>query len=126
MNMKVLKFGGTSVGTVENISNVKNIINDGNKKIVVLSAMSGTTNSLVAIANCIANNLPNEAIDKINKLHELYFDTIDKLLVDESLNKEVKNYVTEIFNFLVACTYTEFSVQLENKIVAQGELLSTS
>ncbi|WP_445957466.1 aspartate kinase [Yeosuana sp.] len=123
--MKVLKFGGTSVGTVENISNVKNIINDGNKKIVVLSAMSGTTNSLVAIANCIANNLPNEAIDKINKLHELYFDTIDKLLVDESLNKEVKNYVTEIFNFLVACTYTEFSVQLENKIVAQGELLST-
>jgi aspartate kinase len=123
--MKVLKFGGTSVGSVENICNVKNIIDDGNKKIVVLSAMSGTTNALVAIANNIANNMPNEAIDKINKLHEAYFNTVDKLLTDESLNNHVKNYVTDVFNFLVECTYTEYSLHLENKIVAQGELLST-
>ncbi|MCF8273864.1 MAG: aspartate kinase [Flavobacteriaceae bacterium] len=123
--MKVLKFGGTSVGSVENMCNVKNIINDGNKKIVVLSAMSGTTNALVAIANNIANDMPNEAIEKINKLHETYFDTIDKLLSDESLNNNVRNYVTNIFNFLVECTYQEYSLHLENKIVAQGELLST-
>ena len=123
--MKVLKFGGTSVGSVENMSNVKNIINDGKKKIVVLSAMSGTTNALVAIANNISSNIPNEAIEKINKLHETYFNTIDKLLVDESLNADVKNYVTEIFNFLVECTYQEYSLDLENRIVAQGELLST-
>lgn len=51
--MKVLKFGGTSVGSIENMSNVKTIINDGHKKIVVLSAMSGTTNQLVAISNYI-------------------------------------------------------------------------
>ncbi|MGZ0015926.1 aspartate kinase [Yeosuana sp. AK3] len=123
--MKVLKFGGTSVGTVENMCNVKNIINDGMKKIVVLSAMSGTTNALVAIANNIANDMPNEAIDKINKLHETYFNTIDTLLNDELLNTDVKNYVTEIFNFLVECTYQDHSINLENKIVAQGELLST-
>ncbi len=123
--MKVLKFGGTSVGSVENMSNVKNIINDGKKKIVVLSAMSGTTNSLVSIAGHIANDMPNEAIDKINKLHENYFDVIDKLLPEESLNIDVKNYVSEIFNFLVECTYQEYTSNLENKIVAQGELLST-
>ena len=123
--MKVLKFGGTSVGSVENMSNVKNIINDGKKKIVVLSAMSGTTNALVAIASNISNNIPNEAIEKINKLHETYFNTIDKLLCDESLNADVKNYVTEIFNFLVECTYQKYSLDLENRMVAQGELLST-
>lgn len=123
--MKVLKFGGTSVGSVQNMRNVKNIIDDGNKKIVVLSAMSGTTNALVAIAGNIANGTPNEAIDKINKLHEAYFNTIDNLLVDEALSSGAKNHVSEIFNFLVACTYAEYSIHLENNIVAQGELLST-
>ena len=123
--MKVLKFGGTSVGSVENMNHVKNIVNDGKKKIVVLSAMAGTTNTLVAIANNILKDKPNEAVEKINKLHETYFNTIDKLLTNEGLNAEVKNYVTEIFNFLVECTYQEYSLHLENKIVAQGELLST-
>ena len=123
--MKVLKFGGTSVGSIENICNVKNIINDGEKKVVVLSAMSGITNQLVAIGNDILEKTPNNAIDKINKLHETYYTTIDNLISDEKLNEKVKNYVTEIFNFLVTCTYKEFSESLENKIVAQGELLST-
>jgi aspartate kinase len=123
--MKVLKFGGTSVGSVENICNVKNIINDGEKKIVVLSAMSGTTNQLVAISNHIADNKPNDAIDNINKLHETYFTVIDKLLSSATLNKEVKKYVSGIFNLLVEGTYKPFSNELENQIVAQGELLST-
>ncbi|MDO5972236.1 aspartate kinase [Flavivirga aquimarina] len=123
--MKVLKFGGTSVGSIENIHNVKDIINDGEKKVVVLSAMSGTTNQLVAIANDIADREPNEAIDKINKLHETYSVTIDKLLINKDLNKEVKDYVSSIFNFLVTCTYKAFSISLENNILAQGELLST-
>ena len=125
VNMKVLKFGGTSVGSVENICNVKNIINDGTKKVVVLSAMSGTTNTLVAIAKNILDKTPNDAIDKINKLHESYFATIDALLEDQFLNKTSKEYVTEVFNFLVDCTYKDFSKALENNILAQGELLST-
>ncbi len=123
--MKVLKFGGTSVGSIENICNVKNIINDGEKKVVVLSAMSGTTNQLVAIANNISEKASNDAIDKINKLHETYYSTIDNLISDKNLNEKVKNHVTEVFNSLVECTYKEFSELLENKIVAQGELLST-
>ncbi|NMH86944.1 aspartate kinase [Flavivirga algicola] len=123
--MKVLKFGGTSVGSIENMCNVKNIINDGDKKIVVLSAMSGTTNKLVAISSDVANKAHNEAIDKINKLHETYTITIDKLLNNKVLNKEVKEYVSNVFDFLVACTHKTYSKSLENNILAQGELLST-
>ena len=123
--MKVLKFGGTSVGSVENINNVKNIINDGEKKIVVLSAMSGTTNQLVAIAKDIENKQPNDALDKINSLHQTYTKTIDTLLKNTSLNKEVKEYVSSVFNLLIESTYKSYSLQLENQIVAQGELLST-
>ncbi|WP_298494379.1 aspartate kinase [uncultured Algibacter sp.] len=123
--MKVLKFGGTSVGSVKNMSNVKNIINDGSKKVVVLSAMSGTTNQLVAIANDIKIGESNNAIDKINNLHEAYFVTIDNLLNDTFLNTNVKNYVSGIFELLVKCTDVNFSETLENKILAQGELLST-
>ncbi|WP_034045835.1 aspartate kinase [Wocania ichthyoenteri] len=123
--MKVLKFGGTSVGSVKNITNVKNIINDGNKKIVVLSAMSGTTNELVAIANHIKDENSNEAINKIHKLHEIYSLTIDELLIDKTLNNETKNYVSDIFSLLINSTYKPFSNILENTILAQGELLST-
>ena len=123
--MKVLKFGGTSVGSIDNIVNVKNIINNGEQKIVVLSAMSGTTNQLVAIANDIKENAANEAIDKVDKMHNTYFETIDKLILNSDLNTDVKAYVSDIFNLLVECTYKPYSTVLENNIVAQGELLST-
>lgn len=125
MTMKVFKFGGTSVGSVENMCNVKSIINDGKKKVVVLSAMSGTTNTLVAISQDIASNYSNEAIIKINKLHDDYKITIDKLLQNSALNTEVKIYVSKIFDFLATSVNTVFSPTLENQIVAQGELLST-
>ncbi|GGD22746.1 aspartate kinase [Hyunsoonleella pacifica] len=123
--MKVLKFGGTSVGSVENITNVKNIINDGNKKIVVLSAMSGTTNSLVDIANDIKVLNNDKALKDINALHEKYVPVIDALLSDKSLNDVTKTYISERFNFLVECTYKPFSKVMENEILAQGELMST-
>jgi aspartate kinase len=123
--MKVLKFGGTSVGSVKNMNNVKNIITDGSKKVVVLSAMSGTTNALVDVTLSIKNKMPNEGLDKINTLHQTYFNTIDELLTNAELNKETKDYVTSIFNLLIGCTYKESSIVLDNEIVAQGELLST-
>lgn len=123
--MKVLKFGGTSVGSVENMTNVKNIINDGNKKIVVLSAMSGTTNSLVDIANDIKVSNTDKALQDINALHEKYILVIDALLSDATLNGLTKTYVAERFNFLVECTYKSFSQLMENEILAQGELMST-
>ena len=123
--MKVLKFGGTSVGSVESMFNVKQIINDQQKKIVVLSAMSGTTNQLVAIAQDIKSGQPNAAIDKINVLHEKYFVTIDNLLSDHALNARVKSYVSGVFELLVESTNEAYTETLENRILAQGELLST-
>jgi aspartate kinase len=123
--MKVLKFGGTSVGSVENIKHVKSIINDGEQKVVVLSAMSGTTNTLVAIAKDIENNEPNKAVDTINALHGKYITVVNELVTDASLNVKTQDYITSIFNFLTESTYKDFSKTLENAILAQGELLST-
>ncbi|TNJ44165.1 aspartate kinase [Tamlana fucoidanivorans] len=123
--MKVLKFGGTSVGSVENMTNVKNIINDGEKKIVVLSAMSGTTNQLVAISKDIEDGYKAIAIDKINTLRLHYLVTVDALLQEQELNVDVKTYVASIFNVLLSCAEETASELLYNKIVAQGELLST-
>ncbi len=123
--MKVLKFGGTSVGSVENMTNVKNIINDGDKKIVVLSAMSGTTNSLVEIASQIKYSNPERALEDINMLHEKYILVIDELLHDKPLNSLTKSYISERFNFLIESTYKTFLSVIENQILAQGELMST-
>ena len=49
--MKVLKFGGTSVGSAQRMKDVAKLITDGEQKIVVLSAMSGTTNTLVELSD---------------------------------------------------------------------------
>ena len=70
--MKVLKFGGTSVGSIENIKRVKQIISDPQQKIVVLSAMSGTTNSLVEISTFIKSQKIEEALQLINHLQAKY------------------------------------------------------
>ena len=123
--MKVLKFGGTSVGSVENMCHVKNIINDGSQKVVVLSAMSGTTNALVSIAQSISEGLTSEALEKINTLHEKYIKTVNELLINKDLNAETTIYINSIFKGLTACTEKKSSIVLDNEIVAQGELLST-
>ncbi|MBD0823566.1 aspartate kinase [Aestuariibaculum marinum] len=124
--MKVLKFGGTSVGSVESISNVKNIINDGDKKIVVLSAMSGTTNHLVSIAKDIEEGNASEAATKVKALHETYKVVVNNLLnTNAELNADVQSYVSGVFELLLGATEKAFTQALENEILAQGEILST-
>ncbi|WAC01238.1 aspartate kinase [Lacinutrix neustonica] len=123
--MLVLKFGGTSVGSVENMTRVKNIIIDGEKKVVVLSAMSGTTNALVTISECIKNGELEQAVLKIEALHDTYKKTVSNLISNPFLVIEAKAYVNTIFLGLRVLSNTSYSVLLHNKIVAQGELLST-
>jgi len=123
--MKVLKFGGTSVGSIENIKRVKEIITDGEKKIVVLSAMSGTTNALVGISDFIKIGTIDEAKLEIIALNEKYNSVLNELIISSDIKQETGNYIKKIFDFLKACTIEKHSELLYNKIVAQGELLST-
>ena len=88
--MKVLKFGGTSVGSIENIKRVKEIIVDGDEKIVVLSAMSGTTNALVEIFELIKKNAISEAIQKVEILEQKYTQVLNELFENSNLKQDVE------------------------------------
>ncbi len=123
--MKVLKFGGTSIGSIENIKRVKELITGGDKKIVVLSAMSGTTNALMEVSDLIKRDANEVAIQRIKSLYIKYNGVIDDLFESSGLKQDVENYSDKIFEFLKVCTSKKYSELLYNKIVSQGELLST-
>ncbi|MBC2844027.1 aspartate kinase [Winogradskyella flava] len=123
--MLVYKFGGTSVGSVENMNHVKDIINTEDKKIVVLSAMSGTTNALVDISDAIERKDTDSALEQINTLFNTYRKTVSDLITHEDLSAEVNDYVNLVFNDLIETANQPYSSLLHNTIVAKGELLST-
>ncbi|WP_179375362.1 aspartate kinase [Winogradskyella wichelsiae] len=123
--MLVYKFGGTSVGSVVNMNHVKEIINTKGKKIVVLSAMSGTTNALVEISDLIKGNETNDAEVKIKLLEATYRKTVQDLIQNKTLQEEVIQYVNSIFSSLIESVNQPHSVLLHNTILANGELLST-
>lgn len=125
--MKVLKFGGTSVGSSEQMKSVMNIISsDGKRKIVVLSAMSGTTNSLVEIGENVKVGRTSKAKELIVSLKDKYYSTIDGLYSDSTRKDRAKEIIDTIFQTITDAAETECSVNTENVIVAQGELLSTN
>lgn len=123
--MRVLKFGGTSVGSVENMIQVKEIINDQDKKIVVLSAMSGTTNTLVAISNDIKEGNTGKASASIDALEITYTTTIQSLFSDDEVLYNVQEYVQDIFYYLRTAVGKPYDLLMYNTIVSYGELLST-
>ena len=77
--MKVLKFGGTSVGSADRIRAVAGLIDNGEPQIVVLSAMSGTTNTLVEISNCLHRNEKQAALHIIQNLEVNYYIVITEI-----------------------------------------------
>ncbi|MBQ2434671.1 MAG: aspartate kinase [Bacteroidaceae bacterium] len=124
--MKVMKFGGTSVGSAQRMKGVASLINDGEDKIVVLSAMSGTTNSLVEICGYLANNNPEGANEVINKLESLYKKHINELYSTEEYKLQTLALVKEVFNYLRSFTKQLFTSVEERIILAQGEIISTN
>jgi len=123
--MKVLKFGGTSVGSPENMRSVMNIITDGEQKIVVLSAMSGTTNSLVEISGYLWKKNRETAGIIIGRLQSGYRRVVMELFKTEENKKEGLKIVKAAFNTIKSFTSGRFSKAGENTILAQGELIST-
>ena len=124
--MKVMKFGGTSVGSAQRMKHVASLINDGEDKIVVLSAMSGTTNSLVEICGYLTNNNPEGANEVINKLEGLYRRHINELYSTDEYKQQTAALVKDVFNYLRSFTKQLFTSVEERIILAQGEIISTN
>jgi aspartate kinase len=123
--MKVLKFGGTSVGSPENMRAVLKLVADGEQKIVVLSAMSGTTNSLVEIANYLHMKNKDTARIFIGKLEAKYKKVVEDLYKSVEAKAQGLKVIKESFSTIKSFTSGKFSQVGENTILAQGELIST-
>jgi len=124
--MKVMKFGGTSVGKPERMHEVAKLITrNSDSKIVVLSALSGTTNSLVEISNFLAQGNREGAKNTIEKLHHHYKQFIQELVQKEENRKNANEIIDEHFEFLNIILRISFSEALNKDILAQGELMST-
>ena len=123
--MKVLKFGGTSVGSARRMKNVASIIGSSERKIVVLSAMSGTTNALVCIAGCFYRKAPDEANKMISEQEQKYAREIEALYRTDLYKERALQLVTEHFNHVWSFSGKPFTVFDEKVILAQGELIST-
>jgi aspartate kinase len=124
--MKVLKFGGTSVGKPERMHQVSELITKEKvDKIVVLSALSGTTNALVSISESLAKSSRDEAKNKIDELEAHYHRFVHDLVKSPATREKANAVVTEHFEFLNIILKISFSEALNKDILAQGELLST-
>ena len=123
--MKVLKFGGTSVGSAKRFQEVSRIITSGKKDIVVLSAMSGTTNSLVEIAGYLANHNQDGARDTVASLHGKYNGVIQELYSKPESKAQAQAYIDGIFQELADIAEEPFGDIQERIILSKGELMST-
>lgn len=123
--MIVLKFGGTSVGSAERIKNVADIVLGKGRNIVVLSAMSGTTNTLVEISDYLYKKNIDGAKETINNLESKYAKTIDELYANEEPKEEARRGVKACFNYIRSFTKDIFTLFEEKEILAQGEIMST-
>lgn len=124
--MKVLKFGGTSVGSAERMQSVVRLISDGETKIVVLSAMSGTTNSLIEFTNYLRNGNANGACEHSTFLQTKYMQTIQDLYKSEDAKRAATDKINEVFSHLRDLASKPLTDDLEKEIVAQGEIMSTN
>ena len=124
--MKVLKFGGTSVGSAARMKSVAKLINDDKQKIVVLSAMSGTTNSLVEISDYFYRKNTSGALERINVLEQKYREVVSELYDSEEYKTQGFKVLKEHFTYLRSFSKSVFTLFEEKAILAQGELLCTA
>uniref|UniRef100_UPI0040480F54 aspartate kinase n=1 Tax=Algoriphagus sp. TaxID=1872435 RepID=UPI0040480F54 len=124
--MKIMKFGGTSVGRPERMYQVKDLITRGTEPtLVVLSALSGTTNALVGIGAALAAADKVLAKERIDSLHAHYLNFYPELLASPSARAKAEAILKEHFEFLNILLKISFNEAIQRDILAQGELLST-
>lgn len=122
-----MKFGGTSVGSPERMKGVCQLVTkSGKPTFVVLSAMSGTTNSLVEISNYFYKKNPDGAHDIINQLERKYLQHVEELYTDNNIKAEITELLKERFQYLRSFSKDTFTSFEERAVVAQGEILSTN
>ncbi len=124
--MKVLKFGGTSVGSAQRMKEVAKLITDGEQKIVVLSAMSGTTNTLVEISDYLYKKNPEGANEIINRLEAKYKQHVNELYSTDEYKQKTQEFIKAQFDYIRSYTKDIFTLFEEKVILAQGELISTN
>ena len=125
--MIVMKFGGTSVGSPERMKEVAQLITkSGEPVIVVLSAMSGTTNTLIEISDYLYKKNPEGANDVINRLETVYMRHVDELYSTDEWKNETRDFLRGEFDYLRSFTKDLFTSFEEKSIVAQGEIMSTN
>ncbi len=125
--MIVMKFGGTSVGTPERMKHVASLVTrSGQPTFVVLSAMSGTTNTLLEISDYLYKKNPDGANEVINMLEAKYMQHIEQLYSTEEWREKTRQFLVEEFNYLRSFTKDLFTSFEEKSIVAQGEVISTN
>jgi aspartate kinase len=124
--MKVLKFGGTSVGSPDRMRALIPLIDNDERKIVVLSAMSGTTNSLVEITSFLYSEDINMASSKIDELRSKYHNVVRDLYAFEGTRQIGHEMIDSHFGYIMNFTLKTFTKIQERAILAQGELISTA
>ncbi len=124
--MKVLKFGGTSIGSASRMKSVARLICSGKKDIVVLSALSGTTNTLIEISDYLYKKNPDGANEIINQLESSYYSYANELYSSEEYRNKAKEMLTSHFDYIRSYTKDLFTLFEEKVILAQGELMSSA
>ena len=125
--MKVMKFGGTSVGSPERMKGVASLVTkSGEPTFVVLSAMSGTTNTLIEISEYLYKKTPDGANEVINNLERKYQQHVEELFSTEEYKEKTRQFLAEEFAFLRSFTKDLFTSFEAKSIVAQGEVMSTN
>ena len=122
-----MKFGGTSVGSPARMKEVTKLVTkSGEPVFVVLSAMSGTTNSLVDISNYLYKKNADGANDVINQLEQKYLKHVDELYQTDAMKEKTGEFIKSEMNYLRSFTKELFTSFEEKSIIAQGELMSTN
>ncbi|MBR6748921.1 MAG: aspartate kinase [Bacteroidaceae bacterium] len=124
--MKVLKFGGTSVGSAQRIKDVARLVCKGECNIIVLSAMAGTTNTLVEVGDYLYKRNSEGARETIGALERKYWDVIDELYSSQEYKAAAREAVKECFDRVRSCMKDLFTLYEEKIVLAQGELMSTA